>query len=187
MEDKVTDNYATLQFEKFDSKSSFLEICECFDIDRIRLGFRTFDQSQAKGNRIIASIDIYISMRDANELAYQILSGKIAKARIDSANSEHGRQPLYKSKIGGGKDRNNVIRYRDFAIFPGTKGPYAIGANSGIGRQDEKGLIQKAEKPDTKIFLPMSDEDLRAFANAMKRAIASYDTIKAIEFFKQKK
>jgi len=184
----MSDNYVTLQFEKFDSRSSFLEVCECFELDKIRLGFRSFDQNKSKGSRITASIDIYMSLRDANELAYQIQSKQIAKAKAEALSaSQEGKPaaPLYKSKIGGTKV-DGKIRYRDFAIFPGTKADYAIGANAGVGKQDEQGLIQKVGNPDTKIFIPLSEVDLRAFAKALTRAIASYDTVKAMEFFKMK-
>lgn len=184
----MADNYATIQFERFDSRASFLEVCECFNLDKIRLGFRSFDQTRQKGNRITASIDVFLSIRDANELAFQIQSNRIAKARAAAkaeGNADSQNLTLYKSKTGGNITEKGV-RYREFVIFPGTKADYAIGGFSGQGKQDEKGLIQKVGKPDTKIFIPMSEEDLRALASALKRGIASYDFIMAMDYYKKR-
>lgn len=173
-------NKVSTQFVKFNAKEALVEVCEAFDLDKVKIGFIKYDTSAAKGSRVSASIDFYMSIEDASVFALDIISGKMAKAQKACTNVNN---PIWESKIGG-KGTGDNVRYRKMSLYAGTKAEYAIGAAEGDGKRDTKGLIQPVKKADTKVFIPLTKRDVRMLGDALQRAVESYHLQKTIAWKK---
>ena len=185
----MTENtdYNVLQFDRWDGGKAFVEINEAFDIQKIRLGFREYDKTQAAGSRIRQSIDFYLSPHDALKMAEYILSGVVKSRRVKWANdpNRNDNAEFYATAPGGSSSGGKTI-YRIVKIQPGRKG-YRICAYTADGRRDERGLIQPVKGAKfSYVMIPVDGIELGIFARMLTIAVNSYYQIKTDDW-KEKK
>ena len=192
-----------LQFIKFDRRSGFLEISgDSFGIDKIRLGFRTYDMTKEAGSRIAQSIDIYLDFAEALSLCDDILdpayiekaTGKLQSRLVRKiADNTQLAQELKKypepgflsmggtnAKVLGAKRKSRpdgMSISRQFLIEAGGKVPYLFKALMGPGEADAKGLIvprYNGSNAEAKVTIAMNETDLRKFALVVKAQIEAH-------------
>lgn len=153
------------QVDRFDGKNSFLEVCLCLEIEKIRIGFRKYDTSQDKGSKITGLVDIFLSIREAGVLADKIMSRELQSTKPD----QYG--VLYNSSLGGGEVNGKTVSRR-MKVMTGEKAPFRVMGQSGPGQRMENGLIQPTGKPETNIAILFTADDLIGFGMALQNAIA---------------
>ena len=180
------------QIIRMDGKNLFLEILNSsFEIDRVHLNFVQYDQAQATGSRIVANIPIYLEFAEFLALSEDVIMGflqaKAAAIAAEAAATKQYPKPAFIA-MGGtsakvlakrGQTRSDgMSESRQFKITSGTKYPFLLTAESGAGKEDERGLIVPAfgAKPDKRIMLGMSAEDLKALCMIGKLHMQSYIT-----------
>ncbi len=169
------------QFIKLNSSSALLEVCDCYEKERIRVGFRRYDTAAEKGKRLSGQVDIFLDVCEAVCLSELIRSGALKELREKALNVK---TPLFETRIGG-KGEGDGVRYRRMSLFAGSKSDYAIGAQEGKGKRNDKGLILPQEKADVRIFLPLSGLELKAFADALMRAADLYSLTSTMQWMKK--
>ena len=180
------------QIIRIDGKNLFLEVLNTsFEIDRVHLNFVQYDQAQATGSRIVANIPIYLEFAEFLALSEDVIMGflqaKAAAIAADAAATKQYPKPAFiamggtsaKVLVKRGQARaDGMSESRQFKISSGTKYPFLLTAESGAGKEDERGLIVPAfgSKPDKRIMLGMSAEDLKSLCMIVKFHMQSYIT-----------
>ena len=180
------------QIIRIDGKNLFLEILNSsFEIDRVHLNFVQYDQAQATGSRIVANIPIYLEFAEFLALSEDVIMGFLqVKAAANTAIAAETKQypkPAFIAMGGtsakvlskrGQARADGMSESRQFKITSGTKYPFLLTAESGAGKEDERGLIVPAfsSKPDKRIMLGMSAEDLKSLCMIVKFHMQSYIT-----------
>lgn len=180
--------YNVLQFGRWDSAKSFVEINEAFEIDKIRLGFRAYDKTQESGSRTTQSIDFYLSPLAALDMAENILSGvvKMRKDRWGTKQDRNDNEEFY-ATAPGGSDSNGKTIYRIVKIQPGKAG-YRLCAYTADGQRDEKGLIQPVKGAKfSYVMIPMNGMQLATFARTLVRSVNAYDLFKTSEWMRKRR
>lgn len=180
--------YNVLQFGRWDSAKSFVEINEAFEIDKIRLGFRAYDKTQEQGSRTTQSIDFYLSPIAALEMAENILSGvvKSRKTKWEADPNKNDNAEFY-ATAPGGSDSNGRTIYRIVKVQPGKAG-YRLCAYTADGQRDSKGLIQPVKGAKfSYVMIPMSGMQLAMFARTLVRAVNSYDLYRTSEWMRKRR
>jgi len=188
----MTKSTKPCQIIRMDGKNLFLEcLNDSFEIDRVHLKFVQYDQTQATGSRIVADISIYLEFAEFLALSEDVVMGFLqAKASaITAAASETKQYPKPAFIAMGGTSAKVLARRgqartdgmsesRQFKITSGTKYPFLLTAESGAGKEDERGLIVPAfgSKPDKRIMLGLSAEDLKSMCMIVKFHMQSYIT-----------
>lgn len=85
-------NYVDHQIIRFDGKDSFVEILKgTFSIDKVALGFVTYDNKAAAGNKKKDEITVFISLPEFLQLAQDMKSGRLSHlAKTALADMEKG-------------------------------------------------------------------------------------------------
>jgi len=180
------------QIIRIDGKNLFLEILNTsFEIDRVHLNFVQYDQAQATGSRIIANIPIYLEFAEFLALSEDVIMGflqaKAAAIAAEAAVTKQYPKPAFAAMGGtsakvlakrGQARADGMSESRQFKITSGTKYPFLLTAESGAGKEDERGLIVPAfgSKPDKRIMLGTSAEDLKSLCMIVKFHMQSYIT-----------
>lgn len=176
-----------LQFYKKQSKTSLLELVEAFDIDKVKIGFRMFDQSREKGDRTTKSVDFYMNPLDFEQLCRDILSGNIPDAIAVSAKNAaaNGKYPAPVREYEGGS--KTTMKARILQVSPGKSTFAVLTAMEGPGKvNDTTGGITPAYKyneAEAKINIGLGGatnaktagkNELKQFAIAGLRAVDYY-------------
>ena len=180
------------QIIRMDGKNLFMEVLnDSFEIDRVHLKFVQYDQAQATGSRIVADISIYLEFAEFLALSEDVIMGllqaKAAAITAEAAATKQYPKPAFIAMGGtsakvltrrGQARADGMSESRQFKITSGTKYPFLLTAESGAGKEDERGLIVPAfgSKPDKRIMLGMSAEDLKAMCMIVKFHMQSYIT-----------
>lgn len=171
-----------MQVDRFDGKNSFVEVCSCFEIEKVRVGFRQYDNTKGKGDKLTGQVDIFLSLREAGILANKIMMKEINVTEPD----KYGQ--LYDSPLGGAEIDGKTIS-RKMKILTADKAPFRIMGVSGPGERTGNGLIQPVGKPDTQIAILFTADNLIGFGVALENAIARqniYSGVAAINSLKAK-
>lgn len=161
------------QVYRVDGKGCFVEATlDCAALDKIVLNFVQYDPSKGAGSRMTGNVSIYLDVFDAQLLANDILSGrlaKVSKAAKKKAAEENKKyaDPVYAMLRGtSGKDGKPIARLLE--IVPGAKQPWILRAKSGPG-EDHNGLVS-LKSVETNISVPMSNEAFKKLAFALQTA-----------------
>ena len=168
-----------LQFWCKKTQKSLIEVTGQFDIDKIGVGFRMFNQQAEKGNRVTSSIDFYFDMAAMEVLCRDILSGNIAKMITASkkATQESGsKYPKPVREFKGGSKK--TMKARILTISAGSSQPFIITAYDGPAKINETtgGVVPdyKYNEAEQRIMIGLSGDDLKQFAVMGLRAIDFY-------------
>lgn len=151
------------------------------NIDKVLFSFVQFDQRTKK---LVASIDIYVSVSDALVLAEDILSGRIAKlAERERQKGEKYPKAVWCSPLGGVNEQKAKERKlrsdgkaisRHFTLAPGSKQPFVLTAVQCAGQSEPNGIIKPIGNPETTVRVALTPEALKALAVTMKTHITAY-------------
>lgn len=155
------------QIIKKDGKGVFVDIRETFEIDRVVLQFRRYDNTAEKGAKIKASIDYYMELEDFHYLCYVLYSGGINKL-LQGKGYAH---------FSGSKDKSGRLMSRILRIEGGTDDKYFLKAQTGPGKPTSTGAVLPAfgDKPETEIVIKLTSEELKTIGLAGERAIRIRD------------
>ncbi|MDD2269568.1 MAG: hypothetical protein PHY15_08535 [Eubacteriales bacterium] len=183
------------QFHRFDITNGFLEIeGDAFNIDHLRLGFRTYDETKAKGSRCTNNIDIFLEYAESLKLAEIILSGRLqrvlSKNQKDADAKGSYPEPAFKSQGGSYAKTANRADKKDlsriFFIENSKKASALFKAISGPGHTDTRGLIvpdYKFNAPEQRVMIPMTDDNLLELALTLKAACKAHYTFQTFKMF----
>lgn len=195
------------QIKRVDGKNCFVEaLNDSFNIGKVLLNFKEYDESKQKGEKFTKEVSIYIDIDEFLLLSNDILSGKIYKlAEAEKAKGEKYPKEIYADM--GGVSSKGIVRQdenrakkgrktltemyniptgkclsRQFKIFPGLKYPFMLIAECGIGEESDTGLIvpKYGNKPEQKIMIPFSADALKKFVLIIQTHINAYLSSKYI-------
>lgn len=178
----MSESFANLQTGRWDAKNSFVEVVAVPNIDKIRIGFRQYDKTQAEGERVSFCIDYYMKNTVANAFSQIILSGavKSRKTKWEQEGCPDENKTNFFEATPGGTEINGETVWRVVRILPGRTG-YRIAGFQAPGKRDEKGLITPAGTPRF-VAVPLSPIDLCSFAKAVERAVSINDMHRYFEW-----
>ena len=169
------------QVLRIDGKGVFVEVTtNGLPIDKVYFGFVQYNKSAEKGNRASGNINIYMNVLEAQVLARDIMSGRLAALKVKELkrmqkSGEKYANPVY-SKQGGtpAASNNGQAIARLFEITPGSSQPWILCAKQGKAHETQEGLIVMDGKPETTIRVPCSDVALKQFALAIEAAVQTW-------------
>lgn len=194
------------QIIRKDGSNCFVEVLNSsFEINRVLFRFINYDKAREAGNKITASIDIYLTFEQFFRIAYDILDSRtlinaLANDKKKAAEEEArtGSKVYMKPRVlhmGGtsadslrmkGKSRSdNMGISRVLKIMAGNKLPIMLIAEQGPGQADTKGLIvpRYGNKPEQKVVMPLSADDAKELFLITREVIRSYLNYKAMTLF----
>lgn len=169
------------QILRIDGKGVFMEVTtNGLPIDKVYFGFVQYNKEAEKGQRTSGSIGIYINVLEAQVLARDIMSGRLASMkkvemkRLEESGEKYA-NPVY-SKQGGtpAASNNGQAIARLFEITPGSSQPWILCAKQGKAHETKEGLIVMDGKPETTIRIPCTDISLKQFALAIEAAAQTW-------------
>jgi hypothetical protein len=179
-------NYGDLQFRKYFTKDSFVELLSWHEGGKVVLGFGQLDKETMKTTNYIKfylGVDSVISLRDAevSGALWKKMSASVKKAKSEGKDYADS---LW-SDLGGTPARGDKGAIaRTLNIDPSTDaGNYILRVMEGEGAEAEKGLIQfaKGSKPTT-IRVKLSPRDLKGLLQTAVMMEQSFITKKFIEY-----
>lgn len=169
------------QVLRLDGRGVFVEVTtNGLPIDKAFFGFVQYNKNAEKGSRTSGSINIYMNVLEAQVLARDIMSGRLATLkkielkRMKEKNEKYAR-PVY-SKQGGtpAASNNGQAIARLFEITPGSSQPWILCAKQGKAHETQEGLIVMDGNPETVIRVPCSDIALKQFALAIEAVVQTW-------------
>lgn len=167
-----------LQFYRRVTKKNLLEIVTAYDmhingksIDKIRIGFREYNNNQNSGSKVTGKIDFFFDIQDFDLLCTNILSGNVYGRVKRRQNPEN----IYFYKGGTERSTGRIIS-KMMVISPSNKGVF-LSVYTGPGRKNSTGAIMplyKVNNAEHKISIAMDTEELKKFAIQGKRALDFY-------------
>lgn len=169
------------QVLRIDGKGVFMEVTtNGLPIDKLFFGFIQYNKTAEKGQRVSGNVNIYMNVLEAQVLARDIMSGRLAmlkKAEMKRLKESGGKyaNPVY-SKQGGtpAASNNGQAIARLFEITPGSNQPWILCAKQGKAHETKEGLIVMDGNPETIIRVPCSDVSLKMFALAIEAAVQTW-------------
>ena len=185
------------QIIRKDGRGCFVEALKSsFAIGKVLFKFVNYDNSKQKGNKITSSIDIYMDFEKFNQIYYDLMVGKkliseatSEKARAAQATQQTGKK-VWANQImltqGGtsaaslnrkGKARpDGKSEARVLKFFAGDKLPFMFQAEKGMGETSQTGLIipKYGTKPDAKVSIGMTGEDMKEFFTTVHMHVQAY-------------
>lgn len=181
MKNMETKKNLNLQIIRLDGKNCFVEAMSgAFPIGKVNLNFISYDTSLKEGNRQTARINAYVGIGDFLVLAQDVLSGKIHTLAEKEKNSGNKYPQAVWSSMGGQSAKNanredGKALSRQIKIIPGLKKPFLLQAEQGPGEENATGLIMaKYTKPEKKVMIPLSAEDLKKLVLMIKSHIDAF-------------
>lgn len=157
----------SLQFYVRKTDRNLIEIVDSFGIDKVKIGFRTFDLSKEKNSRVSASVDFYLSIPEMDLLCHNLLSGNILKTLQSGGNVP----AIYK-----GSDRDGATYSRMLTFGVSKKGLFFT-ACEGPGKKNNTGAVMplyKANEAPNRVSIPLDVNEIKMFAIQGKRACDYY-------------
>jgi len=163
----MMEKQGNLQFFVRKTKKDIFEMSEWFDADKIRIGFRKYDESKSAGEKITCAIDFYMSVPEFELLCHNLLSGQIV-TQIAAGKTV---PPMYK-----GNERNGEIVSR-VLYFGKSRNGIFLNVTEGPGRKTDTGAVTplyKVSEAPKRISIPLNYEEVKSFAIQGKRACNHY-------------
>ncbi len=174
-----------------DGKNCFVEVVnEAFDKDRVRLDFISYDTTKSSGDRITASVSIYISFEEWRRFSKKLLEGAKEYKKYCDAHQDY-KEPLYKTMGGTSAKRlkewnksrsDGKSLSRQFQVTSSKKGLFFT-AMSGPGEENETGLIvpkYTLTTAENKVSIPMEFDTAYELVLAVDSEVQAYVTAKYV-------
>lgn len=170
------------QIIRFDGNDTFFEVmANAFNIGKVQINFRKYDQTKSKGDKITQQVNCYVNIEDILVLTQDILSGKINKlAEAEKAKGSTYPAPVWQS-MGGisalkAEREDEMALSRVLKLAPGSSKPFVLTAESGKGEQNQQGLIvpRFGTKPENRIIVALTNEQLKQFALIINMHLTAY-------------
>ena len=157
------------QIYRHDAAASFVEcLNDSYKIDQAHIRAIRYDKTAEAGNRITNKVDVFIPVAEIGFWLYLCESGKITQL-LTSAKAQD--QPLQLLRRSGGTGvrklaaygrarQDGLAEYRALSFKAGMKSDLLLIAELGPGKEDEKGLIQRAGRAEQYVQVPLSCADL---------------------------
>lgn len=156
-----------LQFFVKKTDKNLIEIVGAFDISKIKIGFRTYDNTNAKGSKLNNKVDFYMDIAEFELLCHNLLSGITVK----DIHSGKKFNPIYK-----GSKRNEEIKSR-ILLFNKSNNGLFFNAYEGPGKITDTGAVMptyKTNDAENKASIQLNFEEIKMFALQGKRACDHY-------------
>lgn len=176
------------QIIRIDGKNCFVEIMTGqFHKGKVILNFEQYDDTKAKGERTVARITYFMPFDKFLQLEQDVKSGKLAKLAEKEKSINKYPNAIYTDLTGTSSEllkKNNQARpdgnseSRQLKIIPGLKAEFMMQAEKGPGEKSDKGIIKPlyGNKPEQKVAIPMSGNDLKRLFSLTKVHIVGYIT-----------
>lgn len=155
------------QFYVKKTDKNLIEIVEAFDIDKAKIGFRTYDNSNEKGSKCDNKVDFYMSIPEFDLFCHNLLSGYTVKMIRDGEKFP----PIYK-----GSRRNGRVESRILTLGKSNRGLF-FNAFEGPGKENETGAVMplyKTSDAENKVSIQLNYEEIKMFAIQGKRLCDCY-------------
>ena len=156
-----------LQFHVRKTDKNLIEIVGAFEIDKIKIGFRTFSTAAEKGSRLSNAVDFYLTIPEMDLLCHNLLTGNIVQTIKNGDNVP----AMYKGSV-----RDNAVYSRILSFSKSNRGLFFT-ACEGPGKKNETGAVQplyKINDAPNKVSIPLNNEEIKMFAIQGKRACDYY-------------
>ena len=156
------------QIIRIDGKNCFVEVMTGqFHKGKVILNFEQYDESKAKGERTIARITYFVPFDKFLQLEQDIMNAVYVD--LTGTSSE-----LLKKNNQARPDGNSESR--QLKLIPGLKADFMLQAEKGAGEKSATGIIKPlyGNKPEQKVAIPMSGDDLKKLFSLTKVHINGY-------------
>lgn len=164
-----------LQFYRRVTKRNLLEVVTAYDmqiggnsIDKVRIGFREYNNNQNSGSKVTEKIDFFFDIQDFDLFCTDILSGNVY-ARVKNRNRPEN---IYFYKGGTDRATGRIIS-KMMTVTPSNKGVF-LSVFTGPGKKNNTGAVMplyKMNNAEHKISIALDAEELKRFAIQGKRAL----------------
>lgn len=185
------------QIIREDAKSSFLEVMDATEIEKVRINFIKYDTTKSVGSRYTNNISIYLDIADADYFAEAILNGfyeskikaeKLAvkagkKSYPDVADEFFGGTPASTLAARGQarKDGKSLARIMSVEASSSDRYVFCLVAQQGPGTVGTNGSIVASRKDmEEKVQIPLSLKAAIRLARAIRRHLDAYETANAV-------
>lgn len=172
------------QVDRVDGKNVFVEIMsEAFEIGKIRMNFAEYDANTKKQKTFFP---IYLDVDEFLWLSNQVLSGELHQKgqQIKKDNQNAKFYPYAYNNLGGispeklkqrkMERKDNKALSRQLKLSPGSRQDWVMQGEIGAGKVIGTGLIQPDGQPESRVTIPMSNEDLKKFVLFVSMHLAAY-------------
>lgn len=160
-------NSNNIQFYVRKTRKDLVEIVEAYEIDKIKIGFRSYGLDAEPGSRVKSSVDFYMPIPEFELLCHNLLSGNIT-ARLKAGKKI---ETIYK-----GSPRDGKLFSRTLSINSSNRGIF-FNVTEGPGKKNDTGAVQplyKLEDAPSKVSVSLNTEEIKSFALQGKRACDVY-------------
>ena len=184
----MKDSNSLEQVYRLDARAAFAEVMLTgLPYDKAMINFVNYNASAQAGQRSTGEVAIWINIYEAQRLARDILSGRVAKlgAKAKKAAADAGKKypdAVFTSIGGTGSKRagDQGIVAREFTISPGSSQPWVLCAKQGKAHETDRGLIVMDGPPQTTVRIACSDAKLKEFALAIETVERIWEQLRFI-------
>ena len=184
----MKDNNSLEQVFRLDARAAFAEVMLTgLPYDKAMINFVNYNASAPQGQRSTGEVAIWINIYEAQRLARDILSGRIAKLgeKAKKAAASAGKKypdAVFTSIGGTGSKRagDQGIVAREFTISPGSSQPWVLCAKQGKAHETDRGLIVMDGTPQIAIRIACSNDKLKEFALAVETVERIWEQLRFI-------
>lgn len=156
-------------FKKANDRAMFT-LTGAFNIDKVRLLFRTYDNRSEQGSKSTACVTFFLDIPTFELLCHNILSGNLTARLKKDGHVE----PIYR---GNPNKKTGKIVSRILTFGASEKGTY-ITVYEGPGKENATKAVQPTytfkSGYTAKLFTILSNDELKSFALQGKRALDDY-------------
>lgn len=193
-----SENYQKSQIYRADGRNRFIEIMDsAFEIEKVVFNAIEYNDKMAQGSRIKQKLTFYLNFDDALLLIHQYKTGMLSYKAQQSLLQKKNTGSKYASdvfdKLGGtragspsNKRTDGKPVSRRFKIQPGDKQPWVILMSEGAGETMKTGLIKPVGRPDSNIFVPLSDDDFGKMLLMLEMRIQNFLQAKYITTYSKR-
>lgn len=160
-------NSSNIQFYVRKNEKNLIEIVEAYEIDKIKIGFRSYGLDADPGSRVKSGVDFYMPIAEFELLCHNLLTGNISSRlkkgeKIDT---------IYK-----GSPRDGQVYSRTLSFRSSNRGIF-FNVTEGPGKKNESGLVKPLytlEEAPSKVSISLNNDEIKSFALQGKRACDVY-------------
>lgn len=165
------------QIIRIDGKNVFFEVMsDAFEIGKVKINFRSYDNNRPKGDKFTSQVDIYIPLEKMLALCDAILSYKLYDSAVAKTKNTNSIVDIWKYQGGSmpeiAKRDDGMALSREVKIQKGIK--FILFASSGAGEVQGTGIIVPKGKRENEIKVPLEYPVLTEVAAITKAHIQAF-------------